>query len=324
MSKSVVYVGVDVGKVELWVSVEGRKVRMFHHTGHGVSGMVRWLRGVGDSQRIQVCMESTGIYSRRLAIRLQRGSGLSVSIVNPLQIKSFRQVLLRRTKTDGVDAEVIRLYAQSQQPPEWHPGSAVQEELTSLVKQADRLRRLLIQSQNRGEHADGVSRVVRASERAVQRCLREQVAVVEGAIEGLCEQNETLQEQVRLLCTIPGLGTKSATQVLCYGGVPLQERSAKELTAHAGLAPCHRQSGISVRGRSRIAKQGDRRLRTALYMPTLVAVRANPALRTFYHHLIENGKAKKLALIACMRKLLIIIRAILRTNRPFDAKLGLT
>lgn len=324
MSKSVVYVGVDVGKSEVVVAVSGRRARSFHHTGHGIRGMVQWLRGVAPGQMMQVCMESTGIYSRRLALRLLRQPGVTVSIINPMQIKAYRQVLLRRTKTDGVDAEIILAYARSQQPPVWEPGSTVLEELKALVKQADRLRRLLVQSRNRREHADGVPVAVRRSEQMVRRCLRDQVAVIERAIEKLCQTDSTLSEQVALLCTIPGIGTKSATQLLCYGGAALQERSAKELTAHAGLAPEHRLSGTSVRGRSHLNKQGDRRLRTVLYMSALVATEHNPIIKVVYNRLIINGKPKKLALIACMRKMLVMSRAILRSHKPFNPKLALT
>lgn len=324
MSKSVVYAGADVGKSEVVAAVPGRRPRAFRQTGHGVRGLVQWLRGVSGGGEIQVCMEATGIYSRRLALRLLRYSGVAVSIINPAQIVAYRQVLLRRTKTDSVDAEIILAYAESQHPPIWQPGSTVLESLVVLVKQADRLRGLYTHSRNRREHADGVPAVVRRSERALQRCLQDQLVSIEQAIEKLCASDHLLAEQVALLSTIPGLGQKSATQLLSYGGVALQERTAKQLTAHAGLAPRHRLSGISVRGRSRLNKQGDRRLRTVLYMPTLVATKYNPTIRTYYQRLIEKGKVKKLALIACMRKLLVLCRAILRTRTPYRPNLSLT
>lgn len=324
MSKSVVYVGVDVGKLEVVAAVAGRRVRTFHHTGHGISGLVRWLGGVRGDGSVQVCMEATGIYSRRLALRLLKHPGVAVSIINPAQITAYRQVLLRRTKTDAVDAEVILAYAQSQHPAEWQPGSRVTETLTALVKQADRLRRLHIQSRNRREHNDADPKVVRHSERMLQRCLQEQIVALEQAIERLCAADPELADQVALLHTIPGMGSKSALHLLGYGGIALQERSAKQLTAHAGLAPQHRLSGISVRGRSRLNKQGDRRLRTVLYMPTLVATKHNPIIAQKYRQMIERGKAKKLALIACMRKLLLMCRAILHTKKPFDRQLALT
>jgi len=324
MSKSIVYVGVDVGKEELLVAVEGRRPRSFHHHGHGVRGMLRWLSGVAGDQVLHVCMEATGIYSRRLANRLIREPEVQVSIINPAQIKAYRQVLLNRTKTDSVDAEIILAYAKSQHPPVWQPCSAVLEELTALVKQADRMRGLLVHSQNRREHNDADPRVVRQSERALQRCLQEELTRIEDAIDKLYHSDDTLIEQVNLLRTIPGVGDKSASQILTYGGIAMQERGNRELTAHAGLAPQHHLSGKSVRGRSRLNKQGSRRLRTALYMPTLVATKCNPVIKKFYERLKQNGKAKKLALIACMRKLLIMCRAILRTKTPFNPKLALT
>lgn len=324
MSKTVMYAGMDVGKEELWVAISGHRARMFRHTGQGVRGLVRWLQGRTNGQAVQVCMEATGIYSRRVALRLLREPDIQVSIINPAQIKAFRQVQLRRTKTDGVDAHVILAFAESQRPPAWQPGTKAQEALAALVKQADRLRRLYTQSLNRREHDDHDPRVVRRSEQVLQRCLLGQLALIDQAIEELCETDKTLAGQVALLCTIPGMGNTSATQLLAYGGIALQERSARALTAHAGLAPCHRQSGISVRGRSHLAKQGNRRLRTVLYMPTLVATRCNPVIKESYQLLIRAGKPKKLALIACMRKLLLMTRAILKTNTPFNPQFGLT
>lgn len=321
MSK--VYVGVDVAKEKLWVAVPGVTVRVFAHTARGQSSLVRWLRRTAGAE-VQVCMEATGIYSRRLALRLLREPGVVVSIINPAQIRAYRQVLLRRTKTDAEDAEVILAYAESQHPGYWQPGSVSQERLAALVKQADRLRGQLVQSRSRREHADGLPALVRRTERAVQRCLQEQLASLDREIERQCAADPHLATHVAVLCTIPGIGRLSATQLLSYGGNALHERSAKALTAHAGLAPEHRLSGSSVRGRSHLNKQGDRRLRTALYMPALVATRCNPCIKSLYQRLLAAGKAKKLALAACMRKLLIIVRAILRTNRPFDPQFALT
>ena len=100
--------------------------------------------------------------------------------------------------------------------------------------------------------------------------------------------------------------------------------SQKELTAHAGLAPSHKQSGISVRGKSSIAKMGNKRLRKTLFMPSLVAIRHNPIIKKQYQNLLDKGKPKMLALVACMRKLLIMIQAILVKNTPFKPIFPLT
>lgn len=134
----------------------------------------------------------------------------------------------------------------------------------------------------------------------------------------MCETDPELAEDMALLTTISGVATRSAAQILAYGGHRLITYSRRQLDAHAGLAPAERQSGTSVRGKSHLAKQGNGRMRRALYMPTLVAVRFNPRLQRFYQRLLEKGKARKVALTACMRKLLNIIRAMLINRKPFD------
>ena len=141
-------------------------------------------------------------------------------------------------------------------------------------------------------------------------------------IDALCERDPRLRRQVAVLCSIPGIGPKSAVRVLAYGQETLMTHSPKQLTAHAGLAPRHRFSGTSVRGKSHLAKQGNAYLRRSLYMPALVAMRHNPAIKPVYDRLRERGKPGKLALVACMRRLLLIVRALLREDRIFEPEYG--
>ena len=159
---------------------------------------------------------------------------------------------------------------------------------------------------------------IKKSQRSLHRSIERQLANIDKAIEQLCAQNRLLEEQMNLLCSIPGVGTHSAVRILAYGKGNLIELNRKSLIAHAGLAPSEKQSGISIRGKTRIAKQGDRRLRSALYMPALVAAHHNPVLKTFYQRLINNSKPKMLAIVAVMKKLLLIIQAILKRKTSFN------
>jgi len=324
MSKSVVYAGVDVGKQELWVVLQGRKPRSFVHSKAGVKSMVRWCRKVVGEATLHVCMESTGVYSHAAAVQLIDCTDTVVSIVNPAQIAAFAKAQLRRSKTDGVDAAVILQFAQTQAPPLWEPEPKAVQQLYGLVNQADAIRRSLRQWSNR-RHAQSyladLPTAVKQSQRAIERALERQLDKLEAAIEELVTKDAMLKQQVELLCTIPGIARLSAVRMLAYGKGHLTQRSRKALTAHAGLAPQHRQSGSSIRGKSRIAKAGDRRLRTALYMPALVAIVHNLVLKQFYQHLLEMGKPKMVALVACMRKLLLIVRAMLINKKPFDPEI---
>lgn len=324
MSKQVSYVGIDVGCEELWVMVPGMKPRKFEHSRRGIRSLYNWAtKKTGNDQR-HFCMEATGVYSISVAFQMFNEYQARISIVNPAQIAAFARVKMKRSKTDQIDAEVIRSYAESQKPAVWKPAPKPLRQLSALVTQADAIKDCLGQWRNR-HHAQGfipdLPDEVKKTQRSIERSLTTQLRKIETAIANLCAQESTLAQQVALLRTIPGVADKSAVNLLAYGQDWLTVRSAKALTAHAGLAPHHHQSGSSVRGKSRIDKRGNPKLRKILYMPALVAVHHNPVLMKFYQRLLNNGKPKKLALVAAMRKLLIISRAMLITKKTFNPQI---
>ena len=323
MSKSICMVGVDVGKSELWVAIADRRPRAFAHTARGVQALWRYCRRIAPEGLVHICMEATGVYSRMLAARLQRleQADLQLSIINPARISAFAQAQLRRTKTDAVAARVILAFAQSERPPVWTPESPALRELYQLVRQADAVQQDLEAWNNRaGAHDDGPERVeaVRRTDRAIRRHFQKQLAYLQDAIAALFQREADLRRQRDLLISIPGIGEKTAPRLLAYGGTVWETHSEKELTAYAGLAPSHRQSGTSVRGKSHLAKQGNGDLRRSLYMATLAAIRSNPVIRPHRDRLLDKGKTKMTAVGACMRHLLLIARAVLKHQTPFD------
>ena len=324
MSKQVLYVGIDVGCEDLWVSVPRRKPRRFEHSKRGIRSLYDWaVKKAGDDQ-LHFCMEATGVYSISVASQMVSEYQAWVSVVNPAQIAAYGRVQMRRSKTDQIDAEVIRSYAESQKPALWKPAPEPLRQLSALVTQADAIKDCLGQWRNR-RHAQkfvpDLPDEVKKTQRSIERSLTTQLGKIETAIANLCVQESSLAQQVALLCTIPGVADQSAVKLLAYGQNWLTDRSAKALTAHAGLAPHHHQSGTSVRGKSRIDKRGNPKLRKTLFMPALVAVHHNPVLMRFYQRLLNNGKPKKLALVAAMRKLLLISRAMLIARKPFNPQI---
>lgn len=321
MSNNTFYVGIDVGQEELVVCLDGFKPRSFRHNTKGIRMMVEWSRKLSCGAELHFCLEATGVYGYSLATSLANRFGVRVSILNPAQIASFARAQLRRAKTDNIDARVILAFAQSQHPPCWKPESRTQRQLHHLVTQADRLRRMLRQLSNRDhsfKYVPDLPEEIKKSQRSLHRSIERQLANIEKAIEKLRAEDKKLKEQVDLLCSIPGIAAHSAVRILAYSRNVIEERDRKALTAHAGLAPSQKQSGISIRGKNRIAKQGDRRLRNALYMPALVAAYHNPVLKVFYRRLVNNGKPKLLAIVAVMKKLLLMIQAILKRKIPFN------
>jgi transposase len=326
MSKQTIYIGVDVGKDELWAVVEGKRPRKFSHSATGIRALHRWVYRNNQSPNLHFCLEATGVYSQHLAVRLDQYKDATVSIVNPAQIAAYAKAQLRRTKTDQVDARVILSFAQTQQPPIWSPPTHELEQLYTLRSHADAIEAELQQWNNRihahSFRSKNLTKSVRTSCNKIQRVLKRELARIEQAMEELIATSDRLADNRDLLCSIPGIAEHSATKILAYGRDQFTIRNRKQLTAHAGLAPREQTSGSSVRGKTRIAKQGDRRLRTALFMPTLVGIRFNPILKEYYQRLVNKGKLKKVALVACMRKLLMMIQAILISRKTFNPNIN--
>jgi len=323
MSKSSFYVGVDVGASELVAALVGRKPRCFKHSRTGIKAMVKWAKKMALETPLHFCLEATGVYGYSVACCLHQEHHISVSVINPAQIASYGKAQLRRTKTDNVDSQVILSFAQSQNPPLWKPESSTIRQLYHLVVESARIRKALGQWGNR-KHAQkylkDLPKVIKQTQETLDRTMLRQLEKIEQAIVELCKQDEELKQDVELLCSIPGISDHTAVRVLAYGKNALKDYNRNALTAHAGLAPAQKQSGTSIHGKARIAKQGDRRLRTTLYMPALVAAHHNPILKTFYQRLLKKGKPKMLALVAVMKKLLIMMQAILKNKIPFNTK----
>jgi len=320
MSKERFSVGIDVGKDEVVVVADGGKPRSFGTTPSELQKLIQWLRGQAGERPLHVGLEVTGVYSQKVAQPLH-DAGMKVSIINAAQINAHGRALLTRTKTDQVDARVIWDFVVKHEPPVWTPVSSGQQQLRSLVSQVDTLKGDLSQWKNRQhaqQYALGTPLAVVDSTATIIRQLHEQIKQLETALAELTAAQPELAEQVVLLTSVKGIGTTSALRLLAYGGEALLNRSRRQLDAHAGLAPAQKQSGSSVHGKSHLAKQGNAPLRQALYMPVLVAVRYNPVFEAHYQHLLSRHKPKKVALVACMRKLLNIIRALLITKVPFD------
>lgn len=324
MSKSVVKVGIDVGASELWVAVPGRRPKSFAHSPAGIQMLHRWVCRLTGGNAVHYCLEATGVYSVHAATRLLSFSEVTISIVNPAVIAAFARTTMKRSKTDAIDAELIRRYAEQHQPRAWHPEPEPLRQLAALVAQTDTLKAILQQWDNHShvqQFTPDLPAAVQKTQRSVHRSLQRQLDTIERTIDHFCATDPHLAHQIALLETIPGIARRAATQLLAYGGSRWMRYSARAMTAQAGLAPRHHTSGTSIAKKQRIDRQGDRRLRRALYMPALVGTRYNPALKKLYGRLCANGKLKKVALVACMRKLLTIVRAILNNKKPFQKTL---
>jgi transposase len=313
-------VGIDIAKKKFDVALpQGEKVKSgtFHNTAAGFDMFARWLTK-HDVERAHVCMEATGTYGEELALYLYR-AGHVVSVVNPAKIKGFAQSELSRTKTDKADAALIARFCRAMKPEAWQPPAPEVKELQSLVRRIEELNGMLTQERNRLATAN---EVVKPSIEGVIRHLQDEIKNTQQLISDHIDQNPKLRANRDLLQTIPGIGPTTSAMILAEFGDVERFGDARHMASFCGLTPRHRQSGSSVRGKSRLSKTGSSRIRKALYMPALSAIRYNPVIIAFRTRLLANGKSRMVIVGAIMRKLVHIVFGVLRSGRPFDPALA--
>lgn len=312
--------GIDVSKKKLSCAVlkeDGKyKTKTVANAPAGFQDLLDWLQKNFDRLPEHVCLEATGSYGEGVATYLH-DNGLTVSVVNPTRIKGFAQSEGLRTKTDKVDARLIADFCESKRSKlqAWKPAPKEQRVLRDLTRRLDALKQMRTQEENRLE--GDLSDVVVKNLKKHISFLDKQIAELEKKISNHIDKHPGLRQQCDLLNSIPGVGeTTSATLIseLDFD----QFSSARQVAAYTGLTPSDRQSGTSVKGRPRLSKIGSSRLRKALYMPAMAAMRYNPLISQFVSRLKDKGKAGKVIVAAVMRKLIHMAFGIIRSGRPFD------
>lgn len=312
--------GFDIAKAkfDLALFIEGKfKTKVFENRPAGFEQLREWLkeRGVDSGH---ACMEATGPFSEELATFLH-DAGFIVSIVNPAQVKGFAQSQLSRNKTDKADAKLIARFCQAIQPPAWQPPPLHIRHLQAWVRRLEALQDLHQQEINRLEVS---LPEIRPSIRKMLANLDAEIEAVRKTIKDHIDQHPDLKDKAALMRTIPGVGEATVIQILAKVGDISRFQCAKQLAAFIGLNPRQHSSGSSVQGRTHLSKTGESRLRKALYLPAVVAKNRNPVVGAFCDRLLAAGKPKMVVVCAAMRKLVHIIFGVLKSGRPFDAKLA--
>jgi len=293
-------------------------VREFANTAAGHQALLRWLESAGRA--VRVCLEATGLYGLDLALTLE-AAGVALMVANPRAVRHFAQALMRRSKTDRLDAAVLTEYAARLPFQPWRPPSPSALKLLAVARRLEALTDIMAAEKNR-LHAASLSEALPAIiRRDIQRSIQTQQRAVQRltrAAQEFIAADPPLAERYQLLLSIPGLGPTSALHVLAELLLLGPDLDVRQWVAYAGLDPRQYTSGSSVHKKARISKAGNKHLRRALYMPALVAVRHDPHLRAFYEHLVERGKTKLQALVAVMRKLLHAIYGIFKHHQPYD------
>jgi transposase len=311
--------GIDISKLKFNVCLINKggklKHKLFANTAAGFEQLLDWL-SKQSVERVHACMEATGTYGEALALLLHQ-AGHRVSVVNPAAVKAFAGSRLSRTKTDRVDAELIARFCQAQAPPAWTPLPAEVRELQALVRRLESLIEMRVAEENRLSSGITVE-VVRESVEELLTHLNTQIKRTEELIRTHINNHPGLKRQSELLDSIPGIAESTAAALLAEITDIKQYRSARQVAAYAGLVPRERQSGTSVRGRARLSKIGNARLRKALYFPAITALRCSSFFQAWAKGLQERGKSKMSVICAVMRKLIHLAYGVLKSEKPFD------
>lgn len=303
------FIGIDVASQQCDVAYgfDGA-VRTYANQDLGLDGLVAELRQTGGIEL--VVLEATGGYEALTVAKLA-AAAIPVVVVNPRQVRDFAKSLGRLAKTDVIDARVLALFGERVRPVIRSLKDEQTRALEGLLARRRQLLEMMVAEQNRLMHARGE---VRQSIEQTIAFLRKQLKRLDRDLDDAIQASPLWRKKEALYRGVPGVGPQmTATLLACLP--ELGQLNRREISALVGIAPFNRDSG-TLRGR-RTIYGGRATVRAALYMATLVATRHNPVIRAFYQHLLAQHKPKKLALVACMRKLLVILNTMAKTNEPW-------
>ena len=306
------FVGIDVSKHSLDVAFlpEGKPLTVEYST----PGLLELSRHLPPAGRCLIVVEATGGYQRRLVAELIEAGHL-VAVVNPRQVRDFAKGIGVLAKTDRLDASVIARFAQDVKPRAIAKTSENQTQLAELVTRRRQLVELRTSEKNRLEHP--TTKSVRKSVQQVIDHLNKQITRIEKDILALVESHDDYQGKGGVIASVPGVGVVTVASLLAE--LPeLGLLNRQKISALVGVAPFNRDSG-KLKGR-RVIRGGRKDLRNVLYMAALSAMRSNPAIREFAKRLKDNGKPFKVVVTACMRKLLVILNTLVKTNTHWSPK----
>ena len=314
------FVGVDVSKDTLGACLllprGQQRQATFANDARGHAALLAWAGRHAAGLALHFCLEATGPYSEAPADALA-GAGRLVSAANPARVQAHAAAGGQGNKTDPADARATAPFARDRCPPPWQPPTPEARQLQGLARRADDLVEMAARAKGR-QASPALTRAARRSVRRTIRLLEKEADKVRAEADALVAATEALRAGRELLGTIPGVGRQTATAVLAE--LPAVERlpGAESAAAACGLAPRACRSGTSVRKRTRLSEAGNARLRQALYLPTPTAIRFNPLLKGFVERLVAAGKAKRQAVGACLRELVMLCHGVLKNRAPLD------
>ncbi len=314
------HLGIDVAKAKLDCALrlpEGKyRTKVVENNPKGFKLLIEWL-GKQGATTAHVCLEATGMYWEAAAEVLV-AHGMTVSVVNPAQIKAFGASRMVRTKTDKVDARLIAGFCFERRPAPWPAPSPNEQALRAMVLRLEALQTMRTQESNRLEVArDAVTPGITEH----IEWLDKQINALIKAIREHMDSDPNLKDKRALLDSIPGLGERTIATLLAFYANFERFGNARQAVAFAGLDPRQHESGSSVKGKPRLSKIGHAFLRKALYMPAMVALYKTTWGKRFRERLAAAGKPPKLIIGAMMRKLVHVAFGVLKSGKMFNPAL---
>jgi len=323
-------VGIDVAQKELVVqigrlyedlSTELYAYKCFANTAKGFVLLVQWvLKLTEPTVGVRYVMEATGVYHESLACYLA-DHGYSVSIILPNKISNYFRTLSIKTITDKSASEAITLFGLERKLENWKRPKPVFKYLRQLTRERDQLiqERTMIKNQLHAEktESDPNSSTLKRIKQRID-FLNKQEKVIKEEIATLFKKEKGLKEELALLCSIPGIGTLTAATVLAETNGFELVRNKRQLASYAGFDVQEKQSGTSVKGKTRISKKGNKNLRKAMHLPALTAIRHDQRFRAIFARLVSKHGIKMKGAVAVQRKLLEMCYTIFKTGKPYN------
>lgn len=303
-------VGVDVSKKQLDINAADQQWSV----PNDILGIDELVQRLMQMNVRMVVLESTGGLERPLMTELY-AAGIPFSLVNPGRIREFAKSIGQLAKTDKIDARLLVHYGEAINPPITRLSSEAEQHLSALITRRRQVIDMLTQEKNRW---DTCHPAARESLKRVMAIFEGEIADIDRQLSDLIHEIPEFREKAQLLQTVPGVGAVLAMTLLAeVPEIGMVDR--KHIASLVGVAPFNKDSGRH-RGK-RFIKGGRAAVRSVLYMAALSAIRHNAIIRCFYNRLLDYGKPKKVAIVACMRKLLTILNAMIRSMAPFQPSL---
>jgi len=322
--------GVDVAQKELVVTlgkmfndltIDLYAYKVFKNNKAGIISLLKWVKLLSDNDVIvQFVMEATGVYHQKFAYYLDE-KGYNLSIVLPNKISNYMRTLDTKTITDKTASQAICQFGLERNLDLWNRPKKIYKELQQLTRERDQIveERVMVKNQLHAEKVEAEPNKGSLKRMAARiKFLNKQEQEIKNEIQKIVNQDTKFKKELQNICTIPGVALLTTVIVLAETNGFELIRNKKQLTSYAGLDVKEKQSGTSIKKKTRISKKGNRNLRKAMHLPSLSAVKYNKTHRELYKRLVEKSGIKMKALVAVQRKLLELIYIVHKNKTPFN------